>query len=251
MGYLVQTHNDRLAQCGCADDVAHGIGRSLKDLAYKRVLDKFLSCCRQRIACAHFGQLHFVDNSCTEQLTDSRRYCLVVCVVVREAVKAADVIGDARENIVGDNLAEFHRVLWLALFLLLFSVETCERGCIVGQLLIRDKHHTRMFHAVYLFGSETVHLSELAQVVDIRLVCSLLGCNVARHGAVVARKHYTVLAHDDRRLQGAAVVTVGNVPHYPLCVRVALVVAVVHALTVLVNGETLGRLKGVVHIVTC
>ena len=231
--------------------MAHGIGRSLKDLAYKRILDKFLSCGRQRVACAHFGQLHLVDDSCTEQLTDSRRYCLVVCIVVREAVKAADVIGDARENIVGDNLAEFHRVLWLALFLLLLCVETCECGCIVGQLLVRDEHHTRMFHAVYLFGGETIHLSELAQVVNIRLVCSLLGCNVARHGAVVARKHHTVLTDNDRRLQGAAVVAVGNVPHYPLCVRVALVVAVVHALSVLVNGEALGRLKGAVHIVAC
>ena len=108
-----------------------------------------------------------------------------------------------------------------------------------------------MFHSVNLFGSETVHLPELAQVVDIRLVCSLLCGHVARHGAVVARKHNAVLADDDRRLQGSAVVVPCNVTHNLLCVRVSHVVAVVHTLAILVNRETLGRLKGVVDVMAC
>ena len=139
-------------------------------------------------------------------------------------------------------------MLWLALFLLLFSVETCECGCIVGQVLVRDEHHTRMFHAVYLFGGETIHLSELAQVVNIRLVCTVLCCNLARHGAVVARKHNAVLADNDWCLQSSAVVAVCHIPNNALRVFVTLVVAVIHALTILINRETFSRLVGIVHV---
>ena len=52
VGNLIQAHNNGLTKCRCADNLAHGIGRSLEDLAYKCVLDKFLACCRQSIASA-------------------------------------------------------------------------------------------------------------------------------------------------------------------------------------------------------
>ena len=108
-----------------------------------------------------------------------------------------------------------------------------------------------MLHAVYLLGSKTEHGSKLAQVVYIRLVCAVLCCNLARHGSVVARKHYTVLAYYDRCLQSSAVIVVCHIPYNALRVPVALVVTVVHALAVLVNRETFSRLVSVVHVMAC
>ena len=139
-------------------------------------------------------------------------------------------------------------MLRLALLLLLFSIEACKRTCIVRQFLIGDEDNARMLHAVYLLGSEAEHGSKLAQVVHIRLVCAVLCCNLARHSSVVARKHNAVLADNDWCLQSSAVVVVCHIPYNALRVFVTLVVAVIHALTILINRETFSRLVGIVHV---
>ena len=139
-------------------------------------------------------------------------------------------------------------MLRFALLLLLFSIEACKRISIVWQFLIRNEDNARVLHALYLLGSKTEHGSKLAQVVHIRLVCTVLCCNLARHSAVITAQHNAVLADDDGTLQGTAVVIVGNILHNALRVSVTLVVTVIHALAILVNRETFSRLVGVVHV---
>ena len=105
-----------------------------------------------------------------------------------------------------------------------------------------------MLHTINLLRSETEHGSKLAQVFHIRLVCAVLRCNLSRHSAVIARKHNTILTNNNRCLQSSAIIAVCHIPNNALCVRVTLIVAVIHTLSILINRETFSRLVGIVHV---
>ena len=246
---LAQRHHHGLLHVRLGYQLTHRVGRALERLADEHVLYQLLASGRKRIAGAQFGQLHLVNHPSVKQPLQHLVHRLAVGVEVRQLVVAAYGGGYATEHLIGHRLAKFHRSLGLALPLLRLGVEARECGCVVGQRLVGHKHHARVLHRLNLLGREAVHLAELLQVVHIRLVSALLGGYVARHRAVVARKHHAVLAHNHGRLHRAAVVVVGHFTHHALRVLVAAVVAVVHTLAVLVHGETLGGLEAVLCIV--
>ena len=232
-GYYALAHSLVFGQ------LPYGIGVALERLADKHVFQQLAALCADAVAVEHFRHLRLRYHACALQLQYGIACRRGVRIELCQSVISVYALDYAVEHVVRDDLAHLHALFRLALAFHLLLVELGERLGRVWHGLVCHEDNARMPHAMHLFFGKAVFLRVLRKVADVCPIRVVTCGEFACHCPAVAAQHHSVRAYHDRVLQCAAIIVSRYVTCHFLCILVALIVAVVHALPVLVDREAL------------